>query len=503
MKKIASALLVLLILAPCAQAEKPNVLLIICDDLNDYEGSFGGHPQARTPNIDRLAQSGTVFANAHSGAPVCAPSRASFFTGIYPHHSKNYGFFKWYKNPMLRKSTTLMKHMQNNGYFTLGAGKLMHHSLKKEWMEFGPKHYHGPVAYDGKKPAGHPSVPAGYSGQGLLDGTFASLADVPNAGYNGWWDSQKNKPFNYVNDGERSAMRDEQIAAWAVKRIGELDRQKDAKPFFMAIGFSKPHTPLVAPQKYFDLFPLETLQLPAIKKGDADDCHLAGNIPDDSKGFRFYRAMCESFPDFETGLRRYVQAYLACVAFADDQVGKVLDALDHSRFKNNTIVVFTSDHGYNLGQKEYLFKNSLWEESTRVPFIIRAPGTKAGQHVDHPVGLIDLYPTLVDLCGLSRAKVDGHSMKPFLSNPAGPWDGPGVVLTVVYAKTESLKPADQHYAVRSKHWRYIRYANGDEELYDHRNDPHEWTNLASNPEFKQQKEKLKRQMAELVPGLGK
>ncbi len=516
-----AAVVVVLLCQAEGASEKYNVLYIMCDDLNDYEGVFGGHPQARTPNIDRLAESAVVFSNAHSNAPVCAPIRAALFTGIYPHTSGNFFFNNWSKNPVLKNSKTIMRHMRDNGYTAIGSGKLMHHHVKGEWSEFGVKNYAGPVAYNGKAPVGHPSVPENYSSQGLLDGTFASLGDVPVVpatsdapGFSGWWDAQRKKAFRYVNDDDRDPMRDEESAEWVVNKIKELDNQNGDSPFFLAVGFSKPHTPLVAPQKYFDMFPLDTIKLPVIKEGDAEDCHYAENFPADQKGLRFYRAMRDSYPSFEDGLKEYIQAYLACVAFADDQVGKVLTALDNSRFRDNTIVVFTSDHGYDFGEKEYLFKNSLWENSTRVPLLIRMPGLEknAGKKVEHPVSLIDIYPTLVDLCGLQGdtkkngrgADLDGHSLKPFLADPeAGQWDGPDVALTMVHSPETMNLAEEKNYAVRSRDWRYILYRNGAEELYDHRNDPHEWTNLADNPEFAKQKARLKRKMVKLVPALEK
>ena len=521
MAMVAMALVCVFAETSCGSTEhevRHNVLLIMCDDLNDYEGVFGGHPQARTPNIDRLADSAVIFANACSNAPVCAPVRAAMFTGVYPHISSNYGFDKWMQNPVLKNCKTIMGFMRENGYAAFGTGKLMHHLLGSEWTEFGIKNYGGPLAWDGKNPAPHSSVPKEYGSLGALDGTFASLADVPKIpasadapGYTGWWDTNRNKPFRYVNDADRDPMRDEESAEWAVNKIRQLDRNAGGKPFFMGVGFSKPHTALVAPQKYFDMFPPDKLKLPAFKEGDASDCHFADNVPSDMKGFKFYKGMLAAFPDFETGIRKYLQAYLACVAFADDQVGKVLSALEHSRFRDNTIVIFTSDHGYDFGQKEYLFKNTLWEDSTRVPLLIRVPGIEknAGKSVRHPVSLIDIYPTLADLCGLKGdtkknadgADLSGHSLRPFIQNPAnGKWTGPDVALTVVASKNGS-RVEDQNYTVRSKNWRYILYQDGQEELYDHGKDPHEWTNLENNPEFRQQKVRLRRSLFGLVPSL--
>lgn len=275
------------------------------------------------------------------------------------------------------------------------------------------------------------------------------------------------------------------------------------------------------PQKFFDRFPLKSVELPVIKEGDAEDCHYAEVFDAEVKGLKYFRLLRESYPDAEAGIRAFTQAYLASVAAVDECIGRVVDAVDTSPLKDNTIIVLVSDHGWTMGQKDYLFKNCLWEESTRVPFIFRAPGVaKPGGVAGHPVSLIDLYPTLVDLCGLrgdtrkneQGAPLDGHSLRPFLENPETEiWDGPAGALTMLHAeengklkftKQDAQDPARQHWSLRTKRWRYIRYNNGAEELYDHDKDPHEWTNLAANPEFGQTKAKLRQQLTEQI-GLGK
>lgn len=488
---------------------RPNILLILTDDLNIYQGVYGGHPQAKTPHIDRLAGTSVIFDNAHSPAPVCAPARAAMFTGILPHLSGNFGFDRYWENPVLQNSKTLMTYLRENGYQAFGTGKLMHHNVERDWTVYGPRQYAGPVAYDGKNPVGHPSVPERYSRLGLLDGTFASLADVPVVppsgdapGYTGWWNHQDNRPFRYVNDSDRDLLRDEEIANWAVERIRLLEETRE-QPFFLAVGFSRPHTPLVAPQKYFDLYPLDTLELSPLKEGDAEDTHFFENVGMRHKGYRFYKALEESFPDVREGLLRYVQAYLACVSFVDDQIGKVITALEESGLQENTLVIFTSDHGYNLGEKEFLFKNSLWEESTQVPLLVRIPGNEAnaGARVAAPVSLIDLYPTLADVCGLrgdtrkneAGAPLSGHSMRPLLQDPSTEPEEFDAALTVVQSAGQ------EHYAIRTRDWRFIRYANGAEELYDHRNDPREWTNLARHPEYRTRLLALRERLFEQVP----
>lgn len=496
-----------------AQTERPNVLLIMCDDLMDCQGVYSNATSSITPNLDRLASESTRFTNAHSIAPVSAPCRAALFTGVYPHVSENYGFDNWKKNPVLSNNKTVMEMLVENGYTVLGTGKLLHHNLKTAYSTFGPDHNSGPLAYDGTKVAVHPSVPHEYGKIGPLDGTFASLADVPTVnGYTGWWDHKKNKPFRYVNDDDRSPMGDEVLRDWAVKKIEELSNREagDNAPFYLGVGFSKPHTSLVAPQKYFDMHPLESVKLPDWIEGDADDTFLFQESPK-LKGFKHFEALKKAYgEDIREGVRRYLQAYLACMSFVDEQIGAVLDALDKSPLADNTIVIFVSDHGYDFGQKEYFFKNSLWATSTNVPFIVRLPKSKAAVN-NAPVSLIDIYPTIVDYCSLEGSNVKseaggalgGHSLRELLESPKlnERSDAP-IAVSVLKNKDGEVKASHlQNYAVNDAKWRYIHYASGDEELYDKESDPYEITNLAKDKRYKAIKAELYAKLAAVVPGL--
>jgi arylsulfatase A-like enzyme len=300
-------------------------------------------------------------------------------------------------------------------------------------------------------------------------------------------------------------MPDELNAEWAEKVL----QSKHDRPFFMAVGFNRPHTPLHVPQKFFDKFDLDSIIMPETKEHDLLDCANALWNPNgtwNNAGFKKY--------DFLTNhpkpgmWKKWVRAYLANVAFVDEQVGKVLNALKKSEYANNTIVVFTSDHGYHLGEKEFLFKCSLWEESSRIPLIFSLPGmVHGGSRISHPVALIDMYPTLIDLCGLStnpnrhtnQLKLDGYSLAPFLSNPnTQNWDGPDFAIISI-ASNDKLKdneagdPQKQYYAMRTERYRYILCPNGEEELYDHNNDPFEWNNLAGSPDYKHVKDEFKSQ----------
>jgi len=495
----------------------PNVLFIIVDDLNDYPGPFKGHPLVKTPNIDKLAAAGVKFINAHSNYPVCCPSRNSLFTGVYPHVSKDFGWTKHWEQPVLKNNKTLFEYFRENGYYVMGSGKLLHHNRKQYWDEWGVDiNNYGPFAFNGKKVVGHPSVPEPFRSIGVLDGSFAPLSDVPTfpdsiSGGNetGWVYSQDGKRFlHYIDDDHRDLMPDEMHAQWAVKRIREMDSVPLEKPFFMGVGFVRPHTPLYAPKKYYDMFPLDKLVLNPILQGDIEDTHYQEVYPPSSKGLRAFRAIKAAYGgDAELGLKHFLQGYLACIAFVDDQIGKVVDALNHSRFKDNTIIIFTSDHGWQMGEKDYLFKNSPWEKSTRIPLIIKTPFTKPGGVVDHPVSLIDLYPTLKDLCGLKGdnrrnnggGPLGGYSLKPFLENPeTKKWKGPDGSLTVVGIGKRSKEVLQQTWSLRTKEWRYVMYLDSMEELYNEKKDPYEWHNLANDKKYAKKKETLRKELYRML-----
>jgi arylsulfatase A-like enzyme len=523
--RAAGLLLALFVLASAdvfaAGRERPNVVLIVVDDLNDFVTGMGGHPQASTPHLRKLALSGVSFSHAYSNNPVCAPSRSSFLTGIYPHRSGNFYFDKWFNNEVLASSKTLMEYFRDNGYHVAGSGKLMHHLRREVWTEFAHPADYGPVVYDGKEWVAHPSVPQPYRSIGAIDGSFAPLSDVPYrddpGGDKGWiygTYGDEVQPFHYVDEENRSPTPDERNAAWAVERLRAFARDPDGPPFFLAVGFIRPHTPLHAPKRFFDMFPLDEVELPLLEPEETrGDTHYASLLTEKAKGPRYFRLLRESYPTLEEGLRAYVRAYLACIAFADEQVGRVVDAVDEGRLAENTIVVVVSDHGYHMGEKDYLFKDSPWEESTRIPFVVRAPGvTVPGGVSDQPVSLIDLYPTLKDLCGLEgdnrkngKGKpLDGHSLRPLLERPgAGEWDGPEGALTMVYAGAtaeDPTDPLDQHWSLRTRRWRYILYNDGFEELYDHDADPQEWVNLAARPGHERERRELRRKLEAMIAG---
>jgi arylsulfatase A-like enzyme len=517
---------------------RPNVVLIIADDLNDWVEGMGGHPQAHTPNLSRLAARGVLFTNAHCNSPLCAPSRASLLTGLYPSTTGYYGFDQtfnlWRDHPGLADAKTLVQYFEENGYRTLGTGKVFHvgHEDKGAFAgsggfaTYGPQPAVGPFPWDGLAMAarskigsyrgtGHPSVNADFA---TLFDSFAPLSDVPTIppdpltgapGHSGWMMSDR--PFRFVNADDRDLLPDEAVAAWAAEQLGT---QAD-EPFLMVVGMLRPHTPLYAPKEFFDLFPLHSIAFPPYLKNDLDD------VPEilwkDPRTDRPKPSATKLQRVLKVGgahlWKQWIQAYLACVAFLDAQVGVVLDALDRSEHAESTIVIFISDHGMHLGEKNTLFKNTLWEESTRIPLIVVAPEvTSAAGRCDTPVSLIDVYPTLLELCGLpldpnrqgNGLPLDGHSLVPLLREPSsGTWAGPPVALCALAGDepVESGEPGlaiDQHFSVRSRRYRYTRCSNGREELYDLMKDPNSWTNVAQVPQYQLINAEMRRQLVELV-----
>jgi arylsulfatase A-like enzyme len=334
------------------------------------------------------------------------------------------------------------------------------------------------------------------------DLNYGPLFDVPEwkadeeiPGAKGWY-NENGKELRYIDAGNRDPMPDEISADWAIDVINK----KHDRPFYLGVGFIRPHSPLYAPKKYFDMFPIEDIQLPPYLKDDLKDC--APVLRDRWQwGYKKYEALIAA--GGERAWKEWVQAYLACMAFVDDQIGRVLDALENSAHSDNTVVVLTADNGYHVGEKDCIQKWHLWDESTRVPLFIHAPGFKGqGQTCDHPVSLIDLYPTLNDLCSLppepnkgrSDKPLAGYSLRTFMEDPKREdWDGPTVAFMGIRDGKE--RP---HFSVRSRRYRYTLCGNGQEELYDHKNDPHEWTNLAGNSEYEDVKKKLGKELTSIL-----
>lgn len=519
---ITTALCCQLVLAADAD-QRPNVVCIIVDDLNDLPLHPAGKPKVATPNIDRIARRGVTFTNAHTNDPICAPARACLLFGIYPQTSGLYWFENWRANPILNQSVSLNKHLKNNGYGVYGTGKVYHGGGSDGAFdqigyrtEYGPWPWNGVSKQQSFQP--HPAMMYLYETDGDMDYQwehhFGPLSMIPNwpadesndvPGYQGW--RLFSKPFRYVNDQDRDLLADELCADWSTEIIG---REHD-KPFALFTGLLRTHTPLYAPQEYFDRFPLESIDLPETTRADLQDC--ADVLADRSLyGFRRYH-MLVRHTDRDL-YRQWLQAYLACVSFVDDQVGKILDAIEESPHRDNTIVILTSDHGFHVGEKEFLYKQSLWDGATRIPLIVAGlEGMPQGATCHHPVSLIDLYPTLNELCGLPSEpnrngngySLEGHSLVPLLRDPVGDWSGPEVAITALPGKDHSQHTQFggtwfPHFSVRSENYRYTLCSNGEEELYNYGADPLEWRNLAGDPAYASIKAELKHKLIELRDG---
>ena len=429
---------------------KPNVLMIAIDDLNDWVSCLGGHPGARTPNLDRLAGRGVLFTNAHCAAPLCNPSRAALMTGIRPSTSGVYDNNQpMRKSAVLQNAVTLPQHFTAHGYRSTGGGKIYHGSYPDpaSWQDYFPSQQRN------KPPDPEPPN--------------RPVNGIPNTAHFDW---------GPVSVPDRD-MGDFQVVDWAAAELNKAH----SKPFFLACGLYKPHLPWYVPPKYFDMFPLDQIALPRVKDDDLDD------VPAIGRKFARPQGDHKNVLDHKQW-RKAVQGYLASMAFMDACLGRLIDAFDASAHAKNTVVVLWSDHGWHLGEKLHWRKFSLWEEATRNVFAIVAPGvTKPGMRCSRTVSLLDVYPTLNDLCGLPpRKELEGVSLAPLLRNPEAEWNRP--VVTTYFRNNHSI---------RSERWRYTHYSDGGEELYDHRADPMEWTNLATRSEYST----IKTEMARSIPAV--
>ncbi len=434
------ALVLFACLSAHSEAAKPNVLFIAIDDQNDWIGTLGGHPLAKTPHLDALAERGSVFLNAHCNSPLCNSSRTSLMLGLRPTTTGIYGLAPWFRTlPEWQDRVTLAQHFENAGYRTMSTGKIFH-----SWRQAGKGdkvrefQITGPVGGVGSRPP-----------QKLVHET--PMGNNPLVDWGVW-------PL----DNDDSTKGDYQVASWAVDQIKAAPKDE---PFFLAAGFFLPHVPCYATQKWFDLYPDDDSVLPKTLENDREDTphfswYLHWNLPEPR--LKWMRENGE--------YRNLVRSYLACTSFVDAQVGRILTSLDEAGIADNTIVVVWGDHGWHLGEKEITGKNTLWDDGTRVPLIFAGPGVAGGGRVMQPAELLDIYPTLVDICGLDeRDDLEGMSLLPQLRD----------------ADTVRERPAitshnQGNHGVRSVRYRYIHYADGSEELYDLRNDPNEWNNLAES-----------------------
>lgn len=447
-------------IARSAEQSSPDIVFIIVDDLNDWVGCLGGHPDAKSPNIDALAASGMLFTQAYCNSPQCRPSRTSLMTGVYPFKTGTY-FNAKFQGEKKVTTPTMQQHFMDNGYRVASGGKVFHGTPGKV----------GDSLF--KKPR-DPRPPKGKD-------TFNAMK-APDDGY--------------ALDAADEEMSDYKVAGWAIDQWNEVTD----KPLFMSIGFFRPHRPLQVPKPWFDQFPLDSIRRPAEPDG--------ANDWDDMPEFARRLARTHAHKPLLKGLQGILQsdheyivandrwdetirAYHASIAFVDRQIGRFVDSLKQNPRGRETYVMLVSDHGWHLGEKKHWCKGAIWEQTTHIPFIVRGPGIKPHSICSQPVSLIDVYPTLADLAKTGRPDwLDGSSLKPQLANTSAP-RGPAI-----------SSYGEGNTSIRTQHWRYIHYEDGSEELYDHRIDPNEWTNLATRPEHKATKQKLAKMIpANQHPGL--
>lgn len=441
--------------------ERPNVLFLVVDDMKDWVNCMDGYSgTVHTPHIDQLARRGMLFQNAHCVSPKCAPSRAAVLTGLRPSTTGLYDNGHWWY-PNLPDVVTIPEHFRRQGYHVGGAGKIFHHTAgnhpphvwdtfhrltfqEDPWFRKATLNY--PWSHPDERPNGFP---------------FSGVAGL---GHENDWGSLPIAAADYD---------DAVTTKFAVKF---LQNQADSSaPFFLACGLFRPHLPWYVPQQYFDRYSLDDIVLPEVPEDDLDD------LPDVGRQLAKDRRSDWHTIRKADRWKQAVQAYLASISCADARLGKILTALQQAKLADNTIVILWSDHGWHLGEKRHWHKSTLWEESTRVPLIMAGPGIRPGV-CRRPVSLLDVYPTLNQLAQLPAvAACEGRSLLPLLQDPDTKWEYPAVT---------EFRPGNA--AVRSERYRYIRYHDGGEELYDHASDPHEWNNLAATADYAHLKERLSR-----------
>ena len=448
--------------ALATQAAKPDLVFIVVDDLNDWIGVMGGHPQSKTPNLDALAARGVLFTNAHCNAPQCGPSRTSFLHGLYPKSTGRYfnstrrpAFFgdqpmqgvtskNTSKNPVI-----FHRHFKQNGYRVVSGGKVAHGNSAK------------------------------------LKGQVDEYLNRPQDVRGNFTDEKANLwgeggPHNHAD--EKTG--DYKVAQWAIKEWKKVSE----KPLLMSIGFYRPHRPFNAPKAYFEKFPLESIQLPQVRADDLDDLPPYGKALARSNAHKDLfkpRTVHEQILHLggEKEWKYMVQSYLACINYVDAQIGRLLDELKDNPRKRDTVIVLTSDHGWNLGEKTHWCKAALWRNTTRVPFMVVLPEvSKPGLRNNQPISHVDIYPSLCDFAGIPKpGHLEGRSILPLLEDQAST------------REAVFLSYGPENTAVQSERYRYLRYEDGSEELYDHKKDPHEWTNQSKNPKYQVITKKMRAQ----------
>ena len=467
MKKYLLIALLMSVFIGFSQQEKPNVVFIMVDDMNDWVGAFGGNQQAITPNMDALASKSVIFKNAYCSAALCNPSRTSILTGYQPETTGVYGndeVFREIKG--FENTVTLPQYFAANGYDTAAAGKIFHNARGGSEE---PKHGSDPGSFQQER--------VGNAGTQFPEkqDRFKHGLKLKERGIKG--------SFTHSFDWYGTDTKDEENNDWkSAEYCADFINQEHDKPFFVACGIFKPHLPWYVPKKYFDLYNVDDIKLPEVLKNDLDDVGKMGN---NMAKTTVHKAVIET-----NNYKEAVRAYLANISFADACIGHLLNTLNQSAYKDNTIVVLMGDHGWHLGEKEHWSKNVLWERAAKTPLLIFDPRNKEAGVSTRIVSLLDVYPTLVDICDLPEKKdLDGASIAALLQNPNAEWNE--IALT---SKDKGM------HSLRDENYRYTVYSDGFEELYDHRIDPNEWHNIASDNSNKAVVDKFRGSLKSILKG---
>lgn len=444
-----------------AQQKQPNVLFIAVDDMNDWTTLFDEDYPIQTPNIEKLAERGAFFSHAYSSSPACNPSRASVMTSTRPHKTGIYGNLSDWRKTLSDKKT-IQQYFMDHGYYVVGSGKIFHHSLdhamhdNSSFDEFLLMKLNKPYP---------PSKKNNLEWYGSINTDW------------GAWPEQIEQTKDYKT----------------VQYATQFLQREHNKPFFLNVGIYKPHSPFFAPKEFFEPYPINSIEVPKTEDEDWERTSGAKHL---LKPVEWFWAGMEKAVEEDPNIyREYVQAYQAASTFSDKMIGKVIDALDNSPYRDNTIIVLWSDHGFHIGEKQHFEKFALWEKTTHVPLIFVAPDQiKPGIVIDTPVDLTAIFPTLVELAGIENYRprrfsilddLDGKSLMPLFSNPNA--DFPPALMT--YMKG--------NHAIRKDNWRYIQYQDGSKELYDLSEDPNEWNNLADDERFQEVIEELRTYIPEI------
>lgn len=465
MKKYLFTIILSISMAIGYSQDQPNVLLIMVDDMNDWVGAFGGNQQAITPNIDALAKKSIIFKNAYCSAALCNPSRTSMLTGYNPSTTGVYGNNEVFRDiEGFENTITLPQYFEKNGYNTVAAGKIFHNARggKEE-----PKHGSDPGSFQQEK-------------KGNVGTVYPDKKDrhshnlkLKERGIKG--------SFLRSFDWFGTDAKDEENNDWqSAEYIADYINQEHDKPFFAACGIFKPHLPWYVPQKYFNLYDLDDIKLPEVLKNDLDD---VGEMANRMVKTKVHEALVEN-----NKWKEAVRAYLANISFADACIGHLLNSLEKSRYSNNTIIVIMGDHGWHLGEKEHWSKNVLWERSAKTPLLIFDPRNKEAGVSTRIVSLLDVFPTLVELCDLPiKEDLEGNNISSLVKNPKAEWNE--MALT---SKAKGI------HSLRSEQYRYIVYSDGFEELYDHKTDPNEWHNIADKKSSKKLLQDFRKELAKRI-----